>query len=325
MGYGNYSHAAHEALLASRSAKADHEVFIQRGCHTLMNPKGLKARESRDSDAHPNSVAIIFALDVTGSMGAIPTELARTELPVFMKVLTDCNVADPQIMFMAVGDVASDRAPLQVGQFESSAELMDQWLTWSFLEGGGGGNKSESYELAIYTATQHTDIDCWNKRKKKGYLFLTGDELPYPVVSRQHVDAILGDTLDVDVPIEEVISACSESFHIFFLIPDQARRRNCEARWRELLGDQVICMESHHDTCAVAASLVALTEKSVPNIDALADKLKAHGFDAKRTGATVRAVRSYAELMDSSTLNPGAIHRGTSSAVRPSWWKKLFG
>ena len=32
---------------------------------------------------------------------------------------------------------------LQVGQFESTAELMDQWLTWTYLEGGGGGGRRE--------------------------------------------------------------------------------------------------------------------------------------------------------------------------------------
>ena len=324
MGHGNYSHAAHEALLAGRSAKADNEVFTQRGCHALMNPKGLTVRESRDSDAHPQSVAVIFALDVTGSMGDIPRQLARTELPTFMKILGECNVVDPQLLFMAVGDATSDRASLQVGQFESSAELMDQWLTWSFLEGGGGGTGSESYELAIYTAAQHTDIDCWNKRRKKGYLFLTGDELPYPAVSRHQVDALLGDRLDADVPIEEVISACAESYHIFFLIPDLARRARCEKRWRELLGDRVICMESHHDTCIVAASLVALTEKSVANVDALSVRLQSDSRLTPRVGPVIRAVRSYADLLDAGALTPSAIHRSSTPAVRPSWWKKLF-
>ena len=73
-------------------------------------------------------------------MGAIPQLLAKQELPNLMKLLTACGVTDPQLMFMAIGDATSDRAALQVGQFESTAELMDQWLTWSYLEGGGGGS-----------------------------------------------------------------------------------------------------------------------------------------------------------------------------------------
>src|SRR4029079_19365042 len=195
MGQGNYSHEAHEALLRGRARTPSQQVFQQRECHPLMNPKGVRLRESRDSAAHPNSLGIALALDVTGSMVAIPRLLASEQLPKFMKVLTDCKLPDPQLLFVAVGDATSDRAPLQVGQFESTAELMDQWLTWSYLEGGGGGSGQESYDLAFYIAAEHTEMDNWVKRKKKGYLFLTGDENPYPAVSRHHIEALVGEKL----------------------------------------------------------------------------------------------------------------------------------
>ena len=139
MGFGNYSAEAHEAIIQGRAQLPTQHVFKQTACHNLMNPKGLKVRESRDSAGHPDTTSIVFALDVTGSMGEIPAHLAKQELPHFMKLLLDCKVPDPQVLFMAVGDATSDWAPLQVGQFESTAELMDQWLTWSFLEGQGGG------------------------------------------------------------------------------------------------------------------------------------------------------------------------------------------
>jgi hypothetical protein len=54
MGYGNYSHSAHQALASNRAALSRNEVFMQRGCHALMDPKGLTVRESRDSAEHPN-------------------------------------------------------------------------------------------------------------------------------------------------------------------------------------------------------------------------------------------------------------------------------
>src|ERR1700733_10243727 len=159
MGYGNYSAAAHEAIIQSRASLPTQKVFQQAACHTLMDPRGARARESRDSAEHPATVSIVFALDVTGSMGVIPALLAKEELPRFMKLLLDCRIPDPQLLFMAVGDATSDRAPLQVGQFESTAELMDQWLTWSFLEGNGGGQGTESYELAMYFLATHTALD----------------------------------------------------------------------------------------------------------------------------------------------------------------------
>lgn len=324
MGYGSYSHSAHQALTADRAALSRNEVFRQRGCHSLMDPKGLSVRESRDNAEHPNSIGVVFALDVTGSMGNIPESLARRELPTFMKLLTDCHIPDPQVMFMAIGDANSDGAPLQVGQFETTAELMDQWLTWSYLEGGGGGTGSESYELAFYVLAQHTDIDCWVKRKKRGYLFMTGDELPYPAVSRHQIEALIGEKLDEDIPLEEVVAAAAETYHLFFLIPDLKRRQRCEARWREVLGDHVICMESHEDTCAVAASIVSLTEGALANVDAVADVLKTSGMPRERIAATIRALQPYADILDPDA--PERVHTHSSSMPfsKPGWWKRLF-
>lgn len=321
MGYGNYSFAAHTALIAGRSHQARTEVFRQTQCHALMNPKGLKVRECRDSADHPDTLGIVFALDATGSMGDIPHLLAKQELPNLMKLLTACGEKDPQVMFMAVGDATSDQASLQVGQFESTAELMDQWLTWSYLEGGGGGSGQESYELAFYIAAQHTDMDNWVKRKKKGYLFMTGDELPYPAVSRHQIEALVGEKLDEDIPIEEVIAAAAESYHLFFLIPDAGRAKRCGPRWRQLLGDHTIIMESPSDACSVAAAIVGLTEGRIPSLDALATILSNNGFNRDHVGSTLRAVQPYAALLNLPThtsASPGA-------ATGDTWWKRLFG
>lgn len=317
MGFGNYSHAAHEALLRDRADLPEQEVFKQSRCHDLMNPKGVKARESRDSDEHPNTVPIAFALDVTGSMGAIPRQLAREELPKFMKVLMASGIADPQILFMAVGDATSDRAPLQVGQFESTEKLMDQWLTWSFLEGGGGAFGTESYELAFYFLAEHTDTDAWVKRKKKGYAFVTGDEHPYPHVSKAQVDTLIGDHLDEDIPVGDVIAAAGETFHTFFLIPDQARRARAEPAWRDLLGDYVIAMEDPRDTCFVAAALVALTEGAKRDVDQVAAALAETGASKDQVGSVVRAITPYATLLAGDGPK-------TTVRSRDGFWKRLL-
>ena len=56
-----------------------------------------------------------------------------------------------------------DSAPLQVGQFESSDELLDKWLTNIYFEAGGGGNGGESYALAWYFAALKTATDSMEK------------------------------------------------------------------------------------------------------------------------------------------------------------------
>lgn len=297
MGYGNYSHEAHDALLRGRSNVPIEEVFSQRECHPLMNPKGVRVRESRDSAEHPESRGIVFALDVTGSMGDIPRLLATKQLPEFMKVLTACGIADAQVLFMAVGDATSDRVPLQVGQFETTAELMDQWLIRTFLEGGGGGTGEESYELALYFLAQHTEMDCQVKRKKKGYLFMTGDENPYPVLSRHIVDAIVGDRLDEDLKIEEIVALLQNSFAPFFIIPDKHRRSRCEQAWRALLGDHVLCMDSPEDVCYVSAGAFLLNERLVSDRKALQKSLERSGVPSVRVKPVMRTLTPLAEAL----------------------------
>ena len=121
-----------------------------------------------------------------------------------------------------------------------------------------------------------------------------------------------------------MISAACETYHPFFLIPDLQRRNNCEARWRQLLGDHVICMESPEDTCAVAAVIVGLTEGVLPNVGAAANVLTGAGVAPERIAATIRAVQGYADQNDPDAVK--RLHTGaaTSAAAKPAWWKKLF-
>ena len=286
MGFGQYSYDAHVALTSARQGANAAEMFRQSGCHEQMNPFEAKFRESRDSETHPNSLAIIFALDVSGSMGEIPAKLAQETLPTFMRSLLDAGITDPQVMFMGIGNAESDQAPLQVGQFESSAKLMDQWLTYLYLEGGGSGG-NENYELAMYFAARHTSLDCFEQRHTRGYLFITGDEPPNPCVSRTQVKRLIGENLNKDIPIAEMIEELQRSYEPFYLIPDPERGHQVGRAWRDLLGDRVIVMASPDDTSLVAAGLVSLLEESVPSLAALIERYVSSGIphaQAKRVG-----------------------------------------
>lgn len=297
MGFGGYSFEAHSAITGARAALPTQSVFSQRECHPLMRPQGIKVRECRDSPEHPLALPIVLALDVTGSMGEIPAQLAKQELPHLMKSLMDHGVRDPQVLFLAVGDAFHDRAPLQIGQFESTAELMDQWLTWSWLEGQGGPHGNESYELALYFVARHVETDALRLRKKRGYLFLTGDEKPYPTLSRQAVRSVLGDEIDDDVLLRDLVDDVRRGFEPFFLIPDLARRAAVEGTWRDLLGDRVIAMESAGDTTEIIGAIVGMNEGALTDLDAVARMLTERGTARERIGAIVRALRPWAASM----------------------------
>ena len=176
--------------------------------------------------------------DVTGSMGSIPVTLQRKLPELLGLLLRKGYVADPQILFGAIGDATCDRVPLQVGQFESD-NRMDENLENIFLEGGGGGQRTESYELAMYFIARHTDIDCWNKRGHKGYLFIIGDEMAYPAVKRHEVRNVIGDGGERDIPVADIVHELQQRYHVFYILPQSASYggdATILGFWRKLLG-----------------------------------------------------------------------------------------
>lgn len=253
--------------------------------HDTLDPKNVKFRESRDSDEHPNSTSIVVMFDVTGSMGSIPVTLQKKLPELLGLLLRKGYVSDPQIMFGAIGDATCDRIPLQVGQFESD-NRMDQNLENIFLEGGGGGQQTESYELAMYFVARHTDIDCWNKHSRKGYLFIIGDEMAYPAVSRREVQTVIGDGLQTDIPTVTIVKELRERYHVFYILPQSASyggNPNILGFWRKLLGQNVLELEDSEAVCETIALTIGMTEGAID--------LKAGTIDLRDFGVEDRTLK----------------------------------
>lgn len=264
MGWGYYSVDDRAARAASvgYDTKSAREIFTQRNINNAMNPHGITVRESRDSAEHPNSVAIILALDVTGSMGSIPHHLVKDGLPKIMGRIIQSGTPDPQLLFLAVGDHECDSSPLQVGQFESSDELLDKWLTSVYLEGGGGGNAGESYLLAWYFAGFHTSVDCVEKRKQKGFLFTIGDEATLPEVPAASLERLMGRGQQQTWSAVELLDKARKSYHVFHLHireTSSGSRREVMDGWKQLMGDKLIVLERHEEVSLVIPEIIAAT------------------------------------------------------------------
>lgn len=270
MGGGTYC-ASDRAVRSSAlgyDTKPAREIFKARSVNNAMDPNGVDVRESRDSDEHPNSLAIVLALDVTGSMGSIPHYLVKQGLPDVMDGIIQCGIKDPQVLFLGIGDHECDSSPLQVGQFESSDELLDKWLTDIYLEGGGGGNDGESYMLAWYFAAKHTSIDCFDKRKQKGFLFTVGDEPVLPELPKSAVKGIMGDGQHETMTSLELIDKASERYSLYHLHiknGSNGRRQDVMDGWKQLLSDRLIIVEDHKDVPKIIARIVG--ENEVPVVE----------------------------------------------------------
>lgn len=190
--------------------------FKSWGLNVALDPKNV-VRECRDSDEHPNTIPVILALDVTGSMGDAAVEVAK-KLNVIMTRLFE-NIKDVEFMIMGIGDLAYDSTPIQASQFESDIRIAEQ-LDKLYFEYGGGGNSFESYSAAWYFGLHHTDLDCW-KRGKKGIIVTMGDEMlnPYLPIKgyRSGLKDATGDKLQGDVETNELYKDASQKFDIYHL------------------------------------------------------------------------------------------------------------
>ena len=242
MGGGSYD------PIASRSRSTTYyqtmsreEVFKQRKIDPEMDPKKIAVRESRDSEEHPESFPIIIALDETGSMGHIPELIIKNVLPDIMESILNAGVKDPQIMFMGIGDCCFiEEAPLQVGQFESSDELMEKWLTKVYLEGKGGGNRHESYPLAWYFADHHIVTDAWEKRQQKGVLITIGDESCQKILLKEQLSKYLNDNVEEDIVSSKLLESVRERWNVFHIHCNGGSYRASQTNWEKLLGTGLV-------------------------------------------------------------------------------------
>jgi hypothetical protein len=284
--------ARYRARTGKDAFEHDHAIrtgAADRAVHQKMNPRGVSVRESRDSDAHPQSHAVGVLFDVTGSMQGVPRVL-QARLPKLMGLLIRKGYLEhPHILISAIGDATCDAAPLQVGQFESGIEIEED-LGKLYLEGGGGGHITESYELALYFMTRHTAIDCYEKRGRRGYLFVIGDEIPYANVKRKEVAAFIGDGLQASIPVEEVVAELQRTYDVYHVLPKMTSNWDNPAvrrRWVELLGQNALRLEEPAAICELIAATVGVAEGKV-DLEHLTDDLQQAGSSA----AVARAVRN---------------------------------
>jgi hypothetical protein len=265
MGGGSFDTNSYRSYTASVASKPREEVFTKREIDPDLDPKNIKVRESCDSADSPESTPIIIGVDVTGSMGVIAEKIAKGGLgTLFNGILTRKPVQYPHLMFMANGDAACDHYPLQVSQFEADNRIVDQ-LTKIFLEGNGGGNQTESYDLPWHFAAHHTKIDSMIKRGKRGYLFTIGDEMAPSILTRAGLEKTYGHPFEADVLSKISLEEAQRKYNVFHVIIEQgsfAARQvpAVQKSWKEVLGQHVISLSDYNLVAETIVSAIQVAE-----------------------------------------------------------------
>lgn len=191
---------------------SNQEMFAARNLDPMLNPKDVM-RECCDTEEHPNTIPVILALDVTGSMGQAAVEVAK-ELNVIMTELYR-KVKDVEFMIMGIGDFVYDKCPLQVSQFESDIRIAEQ-LDKVYFEFGGGGNGYESYTAAWYFGLNHIKLDAWD-RGRKGIIITMGDEGINPYLPADAIERVTGREIAEDVETKGLFEQVKEKYEVYHI------------------------------------------------------------------------------------------------------------
>jgi len=302
MGGGKWSSDAYTHLSASYASKSADAIFSKSVISDML-PVNLTVRESRDSDEHPESLAIMILLDDTGSMGRIPEDIIKNELGTLMNTIIDNGVEHPQVLFGAINDHWCVPTPIQIGQFESSTEDLDKWLKNVDLQGGGGGQDMESYLLAWLIAGRHTSIDCFEKRNTKGFLFTIGDEKSWDSVTAEKLRGIMGYTQGEDVTDKQLLEEAQRLYNVYHIHVNEASYKDDPSvlgYWKSMLGERLIILNDYHAICATIATLIAVQHGA--DMKTVMSK-----FDAKTAGMVTSALATVIKGAIVSTSDEGVL------------------
>ena len=265
--FRSYSKSVGRAVTSSGMLDDSYNVqtlYRSRNLQKELNPYNV-VRECCDSEEHPNTIPVILALDVTGSMGSAAAEVAKT-LNIVMTSLYE-KINDVEFMIMGIGDLAYDDAPIQASQFESDIRIAEQ-LDKIYFEGGGGGNAFESYTGAWYFGLNHTKLDCWN-RGKKGIIITMGDEPLNPYLPKGRLSLVTGDRLQADAETSELYNSVIEKFDVYHLaVNDRATsyrsyRDRIVSTWGKYLDDDHLKVVTLNNISQMIVDIVTASSNNV--------------------------------------------------------------
>ena len=225
------------------------QLYKRHSIDPSLDPKGV-IRECCDSDEHPNSLPVILAIDVTGSMGSAASAVATKLGDIMEKLFAQNTNRDIEFCIMAIGDQEYDTAPYQASQFESDIRIAKS-LEKIYFEGKGGGNSFESYTGAWVWAYDRTLCDCWT-RGGRGVLITLGDECITSLLSNKykiymgsapecHEDYFTQFPIYSDKELYDQVSELWDIYHISVDDEDSSYTRNngrfhVDVSWKKIIG-----------------------------------------------------------------------------------------
>lgn len=206
----------------------------------------LLATKITTESKHP----VIIVIDVTGSMEEWPGTIFG-KLP-YLDTLTRQGYLgdDAVILFMAVGDATCDTYPLQGHTFAQGIDLEEELSPDKIkIEQGGGGQRTESYELAALYALHNISMP----NAQRPIMIFLGDEAPYDKVNPALAQKSAKVTTE-QISTVELFTQLKSKFAVYFIqkpyghsTADSLQSFDFESKaiheeWLKLLGEDHIAI-----------------------------------------------------------------------------------
>lgn len=242
---------------------------------------------------------VVYAFDVTGSMGNLP-RIIYDKMPLIAGQIVECGyLQDPEVGLAAVGDILSDRAPIQIADF-SIIRKLDDWLQRIWLEGNGGGQAQESYEYTAYYYARMCDLT----KAQTPFFIFTGDEGYRDTLYKGDLERHFGGKHE-NVEALEIFAELKKKFlgNVFLIHRKYSGSENDKivAQWEKALGkDWVVPLGSDQAIADVTLGVFAL-RTGVRTLDSYLEDLKTKRA-VPQTDERVEEVR--ASLLRLSQMDP---------------------
>jgi len=264
---------------SSRSAKS---ALGRSGADSVTSPLNRTIKSSKESP-------IIIVLDVTGSNIEFARIVYDKAPMLYGQIEQQGYLKDFDICFVATGDAMCDSAPLQVCDFQSGIAL-DKQLKKLFLEGRGGGQQTETYELAVHFLNRY----CEMSNAKTPMLFIIGDEAPYPELEPQMTEEILGKSTGETLRTKAIFAEMFKKFkgNAFFLQNpycgdkgDTRSTNEIRQEWISYMGsanaEKIIPIHEEKSVVDVILGTIAMVSRT-KNISGYLEDMKGRGQTQKR-------------------------------------------
>lgn len=270
------------------------------GKTTMINPGLNPQRWANDNLVCDKGDPIVFALDVTGSMGEW-TKIIYDKMPMFYgQIMMQKYLEDPAISFCAIGDAKTDEAPLQVSEFGQGREI-DQLISKMYLEGNGGGNYHESYEMSAYFYLNH----CSFTNARKPFFFVTGDEGFWEVTTTEMIQKVMG--LNVkDIPGNTLWEELMKKYNVFHIKKayKDNKEQNIYKQWCKALGEERILKITNPKACVdVMLGAISLTSGSRTLQEYIKD-MQVREQTKERIEEVTKALQKYNDMLLNKKIIP---------------------